>query len=275
MLPSLHLPPSTYTRSLSAPQTLHMTCLFRTTLLTVALELPVLRNFLSAYEKYKGHLKLAYMSVKLNLKISGQYSRCSKRNKPNSLTSSAPSVSAVCLRQNSRFSPKLRKKRDDSQNENTPLLFKLNTLRVSYDDSQQIICLHIKFLSLVSSLKRSSTKWRLHTARISQQLPQIAPPFHPLPCLVLLALVPVSPIRFAGLCIVEEVLKQNSKNQTCFQTGRNPISVSNSGTRNIQARGRSPRFLHISRARTTVDYVFIRLGAFIKILDLESGRSLR
>ena len=32
---------------------------------------------------------------------------------------------------------------------------------------------------------------------------------------------------------------------------------------------RSPRFLHISRARTTVDYVFIRLSAFIKILDIE------
>lgn len=74
MLPSLHPhphPPSTYTRSLSAPQTLNMTFLFRTTRLTVALELPVLRNCLSAYEKYKGHLKLAYMSVKLNLKISG------------------------------------------------------------------------------------------------------------------------------------------------------------------------------------------------------------
>lgn len=114
-------------------------------------------------------------------------------------------MSAVCCRSNSRFSPKLRKKRDDYQNENTPLLFKLNTLRVSYDDSQLIICLHIKFLSLVSSLKRSCIKWRLHTVRISQQLPQIAPPFHPLPCLVLLALVPVSPIRFAGPCTVEEV----------------------------------------------------------------------
>lgn len=72
MLPSLHLPPlSTYTRSLSAPQTLNMTFLFKTTRLTVALELPLLRNCLSAYEKYKGHLKLSYMSVKLNLKISG------------------------------------------------------------------------------------------------------------------------------------------------------------------------------------------------------------
>lgn len=50
-------PPPTYTRSLSAPQTLEVNFFFVKTRLTVALELSVLGNCLSAYEKYEGHLK--------------------------------------------------------------------------------------------------------------------------------------------------------------------------------------------------------------------------